>query len=84
VSTALHVEYPALKARVAALEKKASSSPAWSPPAFVELNALPTFSSTAGAIELEDSSGAKMILRLDAGSGVDALALVQAFWRRAP
>jgi hypothetical protein len=84
VSTALHVEYPALKARVAALEKATLSSPALSPSAFVELKALPVLPAPiAGVVELEDSSGTKMILRLDAGSGVDALALIQAFWRRA-
>jgi hypothetical protein len=84
VSKALHVEYPALKARVVALEKKTSASPALSPPAFVELKALPILPApTAGVVELEDSSGTKMTLRMEAGSGLDALALVQAFWRRA-
>jgi hypothetical protein len=84
VSTALHVEYPALKARVAALEKTTPSPPALSPPTFVELKALPALPTpTAGVVELEDSSGTKMTLRLESGSGLDALALVQAFWRRA-
>lgn len=84
VSTALHVEYPALKARVAALEKTTPSSPTPTSPTFVELKALPTFAApTAGVVELEDSSGTKMTLRLESGSGLDALALVQAFWRRA-
>lgn len=85
VSTALHVEYPALKARVLALEKKVPWSPSLSKPAFVELKALPAFPApTAGVVELEDSSGTKMTLRLESGSGLDALALVRAFWRRAP
>jgi hypothetical protein len=84
VSTALHVEYPALKARVAALEKAIRPSLALSPQAFVELKALPVLPTpTTGVVELEDSSGTKMTLRMEAGSGLDALALVQAFWRRA-
>ena len=82
VSAALHVEYYALKEWVAALRE--SSSTSWSsPPAFIELKALPPSQPRAGVVELEDPSGAKMTLRLEATGGLDALALVQAFWRRA-
>ena len=85
VSTALHVEYPALKARVAALEKTTASFSPLTRPTFVELKALPACpAASAGVVELEDPSGSKMTVRLESGSGLDVLALVQAFWRRAP
>ncbi len=81
VSGALRVEYYPLKDRVAA-SQKTSSSVSLSQPAFIELKPLPAARLAVCQVEPEDRSGSKITLRLDAGSGVDALALVQAFWRR--
>ena len=81
VSAALRVEYYTLKDRVARSRRNSSSS--LSQPAFIELKALPPSHAAACLVELEERSGSKMTLRLDPGSGVDALALIQAFWRRA-
>lgn len=81
VSAALRVEYYALKDRVAG-SQKASLPARPSAPAFIELKPLPASQPVGCSVELEDGDGSKMTLRLDPGSGVDALALVQAFWRR--
>ena len=81
VSAALRVEYYALRDRVAQSQKAAPPSRP-SLPAFIELKPLSASQAAGCLVELEDGSGIKMTLRLDPGSGVDALALVQAFWRR--
>ena len=81
VSGALRVDHYALKDRVVGSQKARSVS-APSPPTFVELKAPPASQPTVWLVELEDGSGSKMTLRLDPGSAVDALAMVQAFWRR--
>ena len=81
VSAALRVEYYALKERVGGSSQAICPSPRVRP-TFIELKPLPTSQPAVCQVELEDRSGSKMILRLDPGSGVDALALVQAFWRR--
>ena len=81
VSAALRVEYYALKDRVSGA-KKVRSVCAPSLPRFVELKAPPVSQPSGWLVELEDGSGNRMSLRLDPGSGVDALAMVQAFWRR--
>jgi hypothetical protein len=81
VSAALRVEYYALKERVQGSSQAVCHSPDV-PPTFIELKPLPTSQPAVCQVELEDRSGSKMTLRLDPGSGFDALALVQAFWRR--
>jgi len=81
VSAALRVEYYALKDRVAGSQKATAVSPP-SPPTFIELKPRPTSQMSVCLVGLEDRSGNKMTLRLDPVSGVDALAMVQAFWRR--
>jgi len=80
VSHALRVEYYGLKRRVAEFKSARSTAP--SQPAFVELKALPSCQEAGCTIELEKRSGAKMTLRLNQSSGVDALVLAEAFWRR--
>jgi len=82
VSGALGIDYYALKDRVAVSPRSASTiSPGQA--TFIELKPLPS-SPTAGCrVEVEDRSGTKMTLHLD-GSRMDALSLVQAFWRRRP
>jgi len=80
VSHALGVEYYGLKRRVK--EGPSADVTALSQPAFVELRALPSRGEAGCTVELENRSGAKMTLRLDPSSGVDALAMVKAFWRR--
>lgn len=81
VSAALRVEYYALKDRVGGSQK---STPVLPPmlPNFIELKPLPTAQAAVCLVELEDRAGSKMTLRLEPGMGVDALALLEAFWRR--
>jgi hypothetical protein len=81
VSGALGIDYYALKDRVIASPGPASSAP--SQAAFIEVKPLPDCRTAACRVELEDRSGTKMTLHLD-GSHLDALSLVQAFWRRRP
>jgi hypothetical protein len=50
------------------------------PPAFVELS-LPPSANPGCVIELEER-GAKMTLRMPAGSVADPIAIIQTFWRR--
>jgi hypothetical protein len=82
VSGALGIDYYALKDRVTASPKSAGPA-SRNPRAFIELRPLPSSQPAACRVELEDRSGTKMTLHLD-GNGVDALSLVQAFWRRRP
>lgn len=79
VSGALGVDYYGLKDRVTPAPKPGAPSQ----PAFIELKPLPIAQPAACRLELEDRSGTKMTLHLE-GSHVDALALLQAFWRRKP
>ena len=81
VSAALRVEYYALKDRVGGSQK---STPVLPPmlPNFIELKPLPTAQAAVCLVELEDRAGSKMTLRLEPGLGVDALAWLEAFWRR--
>lgn len=82
VSAALGIDYYALKDRVRASAQAPSfSSP--KQPTFIELKSLPTSRAAVCQVELEDRSGSKMTLHLE-GTGVDALSLVEAFWRRKP
>jgi hypothetical protein len=80
VSHALGVEYYGLKRRVKEGPSTHVSVP--NQPAFVELRTLPPCGEAGCTVELENRSGARMTLRLNPSSGVDALALVKAFWRR--
>jgi hypothetical protein len=52
-------------------------------PAFVEVNTAPLFAPTpstaGGEVEITDTSGLKMVIRLGAGESVDVAALVSAF-----
>lgn len=82
VSGALGIDYYALKDRVAGWLRPASpTSPKHT--TFIEVKPAPVSQSAACRVELEDRSGTKMTLHLD-GSHLDALSLVQAFWRRRP
>lgn len=80
VSGALGIDYYALKDRVIASAGPASAI-APSQAAFIEVKPLPACPTAACRVELEDRSGTKMTLHLE-GSRLDALSLVQAFWRR--
>ena len=82
VSGGLGIDYYALKDRVTASPRSASAiSPGQA--TFIEGKPLPASQTAACRVELEDRFGTKMTLHLD-GSGMDALSLVQAFWRRRP
>jgi hypothetical protein len=79
VSQALRVNYYDLKRRVNNLPKLTPTKRA-EPPAFVELNLAPS-AGLGCVVELEER-GAKMTLRMPAGSNADPTSLIQAFWRR--
>ena len=82
VSGALGIDYYALKDRVTPSPRSASaSSPAQA--TFIEVKPWPVLQTAGCRVELEDRSGTKMTLHLE-GSHMDALSLVQAFWRRRP
>ena len=82
VSGALGIDYYALKDRASASAGPASAIvPRHA--AFIEVKPLPDSRTAACRVELEDRLGTKMTLHLD-GSQVDALSLVEAFWRRRP
>lgn len=82
VSGALGIDYYALKDRVAVSPRSASAtSPR--PARFIEVNPLAPCPNPGCRVELEDRSGNKMTLHLDGGR-MDALSLVEAFWRRKP
>jgi hypothetical protein len=82
VSGALGIDYYALKDRVIALHRPGSAITA-NRATFIEVKPLPDCRTAACRVELEDRSGTKMTLHLE-GSHLDALSLVQAFWRRRP
>lgn len=82
VSGALGIDYYALKDRVIA-SRGPGSAVVPSQTAFIEVKPLPDSRTAACRVELEDGSGTKMTLHLD-GSHLDALSLVEAFWRRRP
>ncbi len=79
VCQALRVNYSDLQRRVNPLPKVGLGKRS-KPPAFVELNVSPS-TGVGCVVEVEDR-GAKMTLRLSAGSGADPIGLLQAFWRR--
>lgn len=58
----------------------ATPKPASDP--FIEIPLTTPTAPAACVVELEDRSGSKMTLRLAPTNGVDALVLVEAFWRR--
>lgn len=80
ISGALGIDYYALKDRVIAPPRSASVM-APGQATFIEVKPLPAFQPAACRVELEDLSGTKMTLHLDS-SRMDALSLIQAFWRR--
>ena len=79
VSQALRINYYDLKRRMNP-SGKVNVSPGKESPAFVELNVSPS-TGVGCLVEVEDR-GARMTLRLPAGSGTDPIGLLQAFWRR--
>ena len=80
VSGALGIDYYALKDRVIVSPRPASAI-APRQATFIEVKPWSASPTAACRVELEDRSGTKMTLHLD-GSRLDALSLVQAFWRR--
>ena len=79
VSRLLRVQYYALRDRAKAAPV-ATPKPASDP--FIEIPLTTPTAPAACVVELEDRSGSKMTLRLAPTNGVDALVLVEAFWRR--
>jgi hypothetical protein len=77
VSQALRVAYYDLKKRA----QSASCKPASKAEGFIEVPMPPAAVNPGFTVELEDGT-AKMRLQLSPGSDTDALAWVQAFWRR--
>jgi hypothetical protein len=83
VSTALRLNYDALRRRLQGPKAPARSLPA--SPSFVEVRTPEWIGAESGWLaELEDARGRKMKLRLGAARRADMLALVQAFWRACP
>jgi hypothetical protein len=82
ISGELGIDYYALKDRVIPSPRSVSAI-APRPATFIEVKPLSASQTGACRVELEDRSGTKMTLHLD-GSHLDALSLVQAFWRRRP
>jgi hypothetical protein len=79
VARALGVDYESLARRVAESRNGQSSE---APAGFVELRGSDLLGA-ATVIEVSDVDGARMTIRLGAGSALDATALVGAFRRRA-
>jgi len=77
VAKALRLNYEALKARGYGSKKKRRA-----PPAFVELEPLPSFPSPGSTVEVQSPGGAKMTIRLAGGATVDIVALIESFWSR--
>jgi hypothetical protein len=78
VARTLHLDYYKLRQRAAG-----GSSPAESPPAFVELQVAPTLGAAGGeaTVELSDGTGARMTLRVRSQLPL-VVALAESFWRR--
>jgi hypothetical protein len=81
VSAALRVEYYALKDRVEGA-RKVSGVAKPSLPTFLELKSPMLGQSIGSQVELQDSSGNKMIVRLDSGVDLDLVSVMQVFWSR--
>lgn len=81
VSQALGINYYDLKRRANSLPE-VSLAKGEKSPAFVELNVSPS-AGVGCVVEVEvEDRGARMTLRLPAGSGTDPIGLLHAFWRR--
>ena len=84
VSTQLRLGYDALKRRVDTKRQEADQS---SPPgpAFLEVTGIPTPPSPPCCLlELENSSGDKLTVRLQGAPSFDLVALSKAFWEGQP
>ena len=84
IARALGVSYESLKKRVQGFRTRGKGSEQGLD-GFVELSMaeLACSPGSAGAeVELSGADGAKMIVRLRAGEGVDVLGLAEAFWGR--
>ena len=81
VCAALRVEYYALKDRVEGA-RKVSGVAKPSLPTFLELKSPMLGQSIGSQVELQDSSGNKMIVRLDSGVDLDLVSVMQVFWSR--
>jgi hypothetical protein len=80
----LRVNYDSLRARLKGRPTGATAAKSAPAAAFVDLGpALPFATGPAGAtLELTDSGGAKLAVRLAAGDTIDLLGLAREFWRR--
>lgn len=81
VSAALRVEYYALRDRVEGA-RNVSEVAKPSLPTFVELKSSVLGQPAGSRVELEDGSGNRMTVRLEAGVNLDLAAIMQLFWSR--
>jgi hypothetical protein len=84
VARGLRVSYDSLKSRLKGRPPQSRAPKSAPAAAFVDLGpALPFATGPAGAtLELTDSSGAKLAVRLAAGDTIDLPGLARDFWRR--
>jgi hypothetical protein len=84
VKAALGLNYESLKQRLA-LSRPVKPEPSGAAASFVELSGvqwLGAASSAGDAVELSDTAGSRLTVRLAAGSTLDVARLVEAFRRR--
>jgi len=86
ISRALQVNYQSLQARLAmaSAATKAQRAPS-APNGFVELSPalpVPAAPRTESVVELSDDEGARLTIRLSAGSDLDVGRLAESFWGR--
>ena len=81
ISKALRLNHTDLKNRIFG-QKSDPQTKKQSPPLFVELDCCQSFPTSESIIEMEDSSGSKMRMRLRGKADLDLLELAKAFWRK--
>lgn len=80
ISTALRIDYYALKKRLGPASPLASSQPQGSVARFVELASPVRTDSRECTVELENATGAKMRIHVRGGEIPDLAALSRSFW----
>jgi hypothetical protein len=80
ISTALRIDYYALKKRLGPVSPRASSRPEGSVATFVELASPVRVDSRECTVELENAAGAKMRIHVRGGELPDLAALSRSFW----
>jgi hypothetical protein len=82
IAQALRVNYNGLKRRLGPPPSRPVCAVDAAPPAFVEMPLQPWRHGQQWVIELEDSGGCKLTLRLGQNDSAAALALAQGLWER--